>query len=97
VAKSDIEKRLDERLKGWRRLSNGRIAYLPFIGSAVYPMADAVALAIRFEARKTQTDKTPEQLQVALSLSECRQLAEQLLAAAAFLEKGSQPPESGLN
>ena len=91
----DLKKAMDERLKGWKRLPNGDVAFLPFIGSAVFPMAgNQLALAFRFESRrKGPTDTSPEQLQLGLSPQQCRELAAQLLEGARFLENEAAPPQ----
>jgi hypothetical protein len=89
----ELKRRMAERLKGWKLLPNGDIAHAPFIGSAVFPMASGVALALRFEARRTgPNDRTPEQLQLGLTPLQCREMAAQLLEGAAFLEKEMTPP-----
>lgn len=89
----DTRKELAERLKGWKLLPDGKIGYLPFLQSAVHPMGNLVALAIRSESRrKDQNDTRVEQFQFGLSPLQCRILAEQLLDCAASVERDMTPP-----
>lgn len=94
MTKADLERLLHERLKGWRLMPDGRqIAYLDFYESAVFPMNGLLAVAVRFDGRRTgQTEKVVEQLQFGLTPQQCRALAEQLLAGAAAVEKDAKPP-----
>ncbi len=92
-AGDDLKRKLDQRLKGWRRLPNGDIAYLPFIGTAVFPMTDGAAFAVRFEASRFPGDRSPDNLQVKMTAQQCRETASQLIAVAEYLEKESKPPE----
>lgn len=87
-----LSKKLDERLKGWRRLPSGQIAYLPFIGTAVFPMTDGAAFAVRFEASRFEGDKQPDTIQVKMTPQQCRETASQLIAVAEYLEKESKAP-----
>lgn len=87
-----LKLKLDERLKDWRRLPNGDIAYLPFIGTAVFPMAQGAAFALRFEASRFEGDKRADQIQVNMTPRQCRETAAQLLEVAAYLEKELSPP-----
>lgn len=81
-----------ERLAGWQKLPNGDIAYLPFVASAVLPMAQGVGLAIRFVgSRSGQTQ--PQQLQVVVGLQDARELARLILAAADDVEREMTPPD----
>lgn len=93
MPKDELQKKLDERLQGWRRLPDGEIAYLDLYGSAVFPMDGLLAVAVRFDGRrKGQTGKVTEQLQFGLSPQQCRELAQQLLEGAAFIEQELTPP-----
>jgi hypothetical protein len=94
----DMRAEMAKRLRQWRLLPNGDVAYLPYIESAVCPIDIGVALAIRFEARRTgPNDKTPEQFQFGLSPQQCRRLASQLIEAADFYEKDTTPPSGKPN
>lgn len=93
MSKEDLQKRLDERLKDWRRLPDGSLAFVEFYESAIFPTEKALVVAVRFDGRQTgQTERVTEQLQFGLSPQQCRILAQQLLEGAAFLEKEMTPP-----
>lgn len=94
----DLNKEFAERMakEGWKLLPNGQIAFLPFIASATFPMVNGLAVALRFEARRTgPDDNTPGQLQLGLTSQQCRDLAPQLLKGAEYLEREMTPPDKG--
>lgn len=81
-----------ERLAGWQKLPNGDIALLPFLESAVMPMAQGVGLAIRYLG--TRSGQSPlQQLQVAVAPQDAREMARLLLAAADDVEREMTPPD----